>query len=101
MFSLCFFRVHGDLHLGYRSIMNSTGFCHSTFPIKSSVMSQLVVWLNVSNTLGIKTSGPHTINLINIGKEIPKHIISNNKKSETIQLNSLFRIMFNMDDGIY
>uniref|UniRef100_A0A671T0H6 Interleukin-12 receptor subunit beta-2-like n=1 Tax=Sinocyclocheilus anshuiensis TaxID=1608454 RepID=A0A671T0H6_9TELE len=81
----CQLRVHGDL--GYESIMNSTGFCHSTFPIKSSIMSQLVVLLNVSNTLGSKTSGPHTINLINIGKEIPKLIISNNKKSETIQLN--------------
>ncbi|KTG41814.1 hypothetical protein cypCar_00017262 [Cyprinus carpio] len=69
-------RVHGDLHLGYRSIMNSTGFCHSTFPIKSSVMSQLVVWLNVSNTLGIKTSGPHTINLINIVKPSMPEILN-------------------------
>uniref|UniRef100_A0A672MVD2 Interleukin-12 receptor subunit beta-2-like n=1 Tax=Sinocyclocheilus grahami TaxID=75366 RepID=A0A672MVD2_SINGR len=50
----CQLRVHGDL--GYESIMNSTGFCHSTFPIKSSIMSQLVVLLNVSNTLGSKTS---------------------------------------------
>uniref|UniRef100_A0A9J8BVJ8 Interleukin 12 receptor, beta 2a n=3 Tax=Cyprinus carpio TaxID=7962 RepID=A0A9J8BVJ8_CYPCA len=72
----CQLRVHGDLHLGYRSIMNSTGFCHSTFPIKSSVMSQLVVWLNVSNTLGIKTSGPHTINLINIVKPSMPEILN-------------------------
>lgn len=71
-----FFRVQGDPHLSYESVMNSTGFCWSTFPIKSSQMSQLVVSLNVSNSLGSKTSGPHTFTLRNIGKEL---IISNIK----------------------
>ncbi|XP_052455676.1 interleukin-12 receptor subunit beta-2 isoform X2 [Carassius gibelio] len=72
----CQLRVHGDLELGYESFMNATGFCHSTFPIKSSEMTQVVVWLSVSNTLGSKTSGPHTINLINIVKPSMPEIIN-------------------------
>ncbi|KAK2889271.1 hypothetical protein Q8A67_014646 [Cirrhinus molitorella] len=63
----CQLRVQDDLHPGYASIMDSKGFCHSTFPIKSS-MSQLVVSLHVSNSLGSKTSGPHTFILSNIVK---------------------------------
>ncbi len=66
--SLCFFRVRDGLHHGYESIMNSTGFCYSTFPIKNSIKSQLIVSLNVSNSLGSQASGPHTIILSNIGK---------------------------------
>ncbi|XP_073708492.1 interleukin-12 receptor subunit beta-2 [Garra rufa] len=63
----CQLWVHDDLHPSYMSIMDSTGLCYSTFPIKSS-MSQLVVSLSVSNSLGSKTSGPHTFILSNIVK---------------------------------
>ncbi|KAF4112282.1 interleukin-12 receptor subunit beta-2 isoform X2 [Onychostoma macrolepis] len=72
----CQLRVQDDLHLGYESIMNSTGFCHSTFPIKKSIMSQLFVFLNVSNSLGSKTSGPHTIILRNIVKPSVPEIVN-------------------------
>ncbi|XP_043097614.1 interleukin-12 receptor subunit beta-2 isoform X2 [Puntigrus tetrazona] len=69
----CQLRFQDDPHLVYKSIMNSTGFCHSTFPIKSSKLSQLSVSLNVSNSLGFKTSHPHTIILSNIVKpSMPK-----------------------------
>ncbi|XP_016335822.1 interleukin-12 receptor subunit beta-2-like [Sinocyclocheilus anshuiensis] len=72
----CQLRVRDDLHLGYESTMNSTGFCHSTFPIKNSIMSQLFVSLNVSNSLGSKTSGPHTIILSNIVKPSMPEIVN-------------------------
>ncbi|XP_067315993.1 interleukin-12 receptor subunit beta-2 [Pseudorasbora parva] len=69
----CQLRVRGDPQLGYKSVMNSTGFCWATFPIKDSKMSQLIVSLNVSNSLGSKTSGPHTFTLSNIVKpSVPK-----------------------------
>nr|XP_021332417.1 interleukin-12 receptor subunit beta-2 isoform X1 [Danio rerio] len=61
----CQLRVQGDPHHGYESVMNSSGFCWATFPIKSR-MSQLTVSLNVSNSLGSNTSGPHTFTLSNI-----------------------------------
>ncbi|KTG47911.1 hypothetical protein cypCar_00001743 [Cyprinus carpio] len=62
----CQLRVQNGLHLAYESTMNSTGFCHSSFPIKNLIMPQLFMLLNVSNSLGSKTSGPHTIILNNI-----------------------------------
>ncbi|XP_016431571.1 interleukin-12 receptor subunit beta-2-like [Sinocyclocheilus rhinocerous] len=101
----CQLRVHGDL--GYESIMNSTGFCHSTFPIKSSIMSQLVVLLNVSNTLGSKTSGPHTINLINIVKPSMPEIVNVSCSSRWCNLHtdnhsmSLVEIQYSPVNGIW
>uniref|UniRef100_A0A8C0Y0A3 Interleukin 12 receptor, beta 2a n=1 Tax=Cyprinus carpio carpio TaxID=630221 RepID=A0A8C0Y0A3_CYPCA len=52
----CQLRVQNGLHLAYESTMNSTGFCHSSFPIKNLIMPQLFMLLNVSNSLGSKTS---------------------------------------------
>ncbi|XP_051987123.1 interleukin-12 receptor subunit beta-2-like [Xyrauchen texanus] len=63
----CQLWVKGDPHHGYKSLMNSTGFCSATFPITGS-MSQLIVTLNVSNSLGSETTGPHNFTLSNIVK---------------------------------
>ncbi|XP_059426915.1 interleukin-12 receptor subunit beta-2-like [Carassius carassius] len=71
----CQLRVKNGVHLVYESTMNSTGFCHSSFPIKN-LMSQLIVSLNVSNSLGSKTSGPHTIILSNIVKPSNPEIVN-------------------------
>ncbi|XDV35711.1 hypothetical protein PO909_005605 [Leuciscus waleckii] len=84
----CQLRVQGDPHLGYKSVMNSTGFCWSTFPIKSSKMSQLIVSLNVSNSLGSKTSGPHTFILSNIVKPSVPKIIHVNCSSQWCHLHT-------------
>ncbi|TRY77659.1 hypothetical protein DNTS_005804, partial [Danionella cerebrum] len=64
----CHLRVKDDLHYGFESFMNSTAFCSITFPIKSSLTSELVVFLNVSNSLGSQSSGPHLFNLNDIVK---------------------------------
>ncbi|XP_051996821.1 interleukin-12 receptor subunit beta-2-like isoform X1 [Xyrauchen texanus] len=63
----CQLRVEGVPDFVYKSVMNSAGFCSATFPIIGS-MSHLIVWLNVSNSLGSTTTGPHTFTLSNIVK---------------------------------
>ncbi|KAG1938532.1 interleukin-12 receptor subunit beta-2 [Pimephales promelas] len=80
--------VQGDPHPGYTSVMNSTGFCWSTFPIKSSDMTQLIVSLNVSNSLGSETSGPHTFTLSNIVKPSVPKIIHVNCSSQWCHLHT-------------
>ncbi|KAG1938533.1 interleukin-12 receptor subunit beta-2 [Pimephales promelas] len=84
----CQLRVQGDPHPGYTSVMNSTGFCWSTFPIKSSDMTQLIVSLNVSNSLGSETSGPHTFTLSNIVKPSVPKIIHVNCSSQWCHLHT-------------
>ncbi|NP_001106977.1 interleukin-12 receptor subunit beta-2 [Danio rerio] len=107
----CQLRVQGDPHHGYESVMNSSGFCWATFPIKSR-MSQLTVSLNVSNSLGSNTSvqpslpkikhvdcssrwchlhtDNHSMNLVEVQYKSPKGIWKkvqiNGKKSLNISL---------------
>ncbi|XP_067230916.1 interleukin-12 receptor subunit beta-2 isoform X2 [Chanodichthys erythropterus] len=103
----CQLRVQGDPHPSYKSVMNSTGFCWSTFPIKSSKMSQLVVSLNVSNSLGSKTSGPHTFTLRNIVKPSIPQISHVNCSSQWCHLHTdnhsmgLVEVQYRAVNGIW
>ncbi|ROL44469.1 Interleukin-12 receptor subunit beta-2 [Anabarilius grahami] len=103
----CQLRVQGDPHLSYKSVMNSTGFCWSTFPIRSSKMSQLVVSLNVSNSLGSKTSGPHTFTLRNIVKPSIPQISHVNCSSQWCHLHTdnhsmdLVEVQYGAVNGIW
>ncbi|XP_051752447.1 interleukin-12 receptor subunit beta-2 isoform X1 [Ctenopharyngodon idella] len=103
----CQLRVQGDPHLSYESFMLSTGLCLSTFPIESSKMSQLVVSLNVSNSLGSKTSGPHTFTLRNIVKPSIPQISHVNCSSQWCHLHTdnhsmdLFEVQYRAVNGIW
>nr|XP_055070079.1 interleukin-12 receptor subunit beta-2 [Misgurnus anguillicaudatus] len=65
--TICHLGVDDGHPLIYSSVMNSTGFCFSTFPIRGSML-QLSVMLNISNSLGSNISGPHNFTLRNIVK---------------------------------
>ncbi|XP_050969127.1 interleukin-12 receptor subunit beta-2 [Labeo rohita] len=102
----CKIRVHGDPHPEYMSIMDPRGVCHSTFPIKSPI-SQLVVSLNVSNSLGSKTSGPHTFILSNIAKPSMPNISEVSCSSRWCNLHTdnhsmnLVEIQYSSGNGIW